>query len=82
MLEIGKIISRQIVGMATRKKQENNNCWGIVEVLVGIVRMILWTNKGKIGRLKLTKIEELISGGDCRGGFMQKQDCENTSYWI
>ena len=27
-------------------------------MLVGIVRLILWTSKGKIGRLKLTKVEE------------------------
>ena len=27
-------------------------------MLVGIVRLILWTSKGKMGRLKLTKVEE------------------------
>ena len=27
-------------------------------MLVGIVRLILWTSKGKIGKLKLTKVEE------------------------
>ena len=30
--------------------------------------MILWANKGDIGRRKLTEIEERILCGDCRGG--------------
>ena len=38
-------------------------------VLVGIVRMILWTNKGEIGRWKLTKVDERTFVGDYRGGF-------------
>ena len=30
--------------------------------------MILWTSEGGIGRWNLTKVEERIFGGDCRGG--------------
>ena len=37
-------------------------------MLVWIARIILGTNKGDVGRGKLTEIEERIFGGDCRGG--------------
>ena len=41
-------------------------------VLVEVVRMILLKSKGGIGRWKLTKVEEKIFGGDCKGGCMHK----------
>ena len=46
-------------------------------MLVRIVKMILWTSKGKIRRWKLTQVEKQTFGGDCRGGCMHNQDCEN-----
>ena len=39
-----------------------------------IVKMILWASKGGIGRWSLG---EKNFGGDCRGGCMHKQGCEN-----
>ena len=46
-------------------------------MLVGIVKMILWTSKGWIGRWKLTEVEERFFGEDCSVGYMHKQGCEN-----
>ena len=56
--------------------------WEIAEVerkvlLVGIVKMILWTIKGLIGRWKLTKVEERIFDGDCGVDCMHKSGFEN-----
>ena len=34
------------------------------------------TSKGKIGRQKLTEVEERIFGRDCSAGYMHKQSCE------
>ena len=39
-------------------------------VLVGIMKMILWTNKCEIGKWKLSKTEKQTFGGDYRGGCM------------
>ena len=47
------------------------------EVLVAVVRVILLKSKGGIGRWKLTKVEEGVFGGDCRGGCIHKEGCEN-----
>ena len=61
--------------MVVRKEREVQNCWGIEEV--GIVRMILWTSKGEIGRWKLIKEEELFFGKDCSVVCVHKMDCED-----
>ena len=42
-----------------------------------IVKMILWTIKGKIGGWKLTKVEKRTFGRDCRGICMHNQGFEN-----
>ena len=39
--------------------------------------MILRTSKAGIGSWKLTKVEQRIFGGDCRGGCMHNEGCEN-----
>ena len=41
-------------------------------VLVRVVRMILWTRKGKIGRWKMTEVEQRTLGWDFGGGCMHK----------
>ena len=46
-------------------------------VLVGIVRMILWTSKGEIGMWELTEKEELFLGKNCSVGCIHKMGCEN-----
>ena len=46
-------------------------------VLVRVVRMVLWTRKGKIGRLKMTEVEQRTLGWDFGGGFMHKYGCQN-----
>ena len=51
--------------------------WKVAEVqrkgvLVGIVKMILQTSKGGIGRWKLPQVEKPNFGGDCRDGSMHK----------
>ena len=49
------------------------SCWDIEEGDVnGIVRTILWTSKGGIGRWKLTEVEERFFGGNCSVDSMQK----------
>ena len=42
----------------------------VKEVLVEVVNMILWTSKGETERWNLTRAEERIFGGDCRGDYM------------
>ena len=39
--------------------------------------MISWISKGGIGKSKLTKVEERIFGGGCRGANMHIQGREN-----
>ena len=46
-------------------------------MLLGIVKMILETSEGGIGRWKLTEVEEHFFGEDCNVACMNKQDCEN-----
>ena len=41
-------------------------------MLVWILRTILLKSKGGKVSSKLTEVEEIIFGGDCRGGCMQK----------
>ena len=41
-------------------------------MLVEIVRMILRTSKGVIGRRKLTEVQKWIFGRDFKGGCMHK----------
>ena len=57
---------------------EVKNCWGIEQMLVGIVRIILLSSKGGIGRWKLTEVKEWVFLGDCWGGCMHIEDCENN----
>ena len=59
--------------MALRKNREEKNSLGIEKaVLMPIVRVILWTSKGGIGRWKLDKVGEQIFGGNCRADSMHK----------
>ena len=46
-------------------------------LLMGNTRMIFRTSKGGIGRCKLTKLEERVFGGNCKGGCMHNQGCKN-----
>ena len=41
-------------------------------MLMGIVKIILGTSKGGIGRWKLTEVEESVFAGDCSVGCMHK----------
>ena len=54
-----------------QKYRELKNCGGLW-VLVGIVRIISWTSKGRTGSWKLTEVEEQIFGEHCRDGCMHK----------
>ena len=57
---------------------EVKSCWGIEEGGISWdCKDDLWTSKGGIGRWKLTELEEQIFVGDCRGGCIHKEDCEN-----
>ena len=49
-------------------------------MLMGIVKMILGTSKGGIGRWKLTEVEESVFAGDCSVGCMHKQGCDNEKH--
>ena len=66
MIEVGKIFLLQIIGMAVRKKREAS------VMLLGIVKMILGTSEGGIGRWKLTEVEEQFFGEDCNVACMNK----------
>ena len=44
---------------------------------MGIVRMILGTSKGGIGRWKIAEVGQLIFGKYCRDGCIYKCGCEN-----
>ena len=66
MIEVGKIFLVQIIGMAVRKKREAS------VMLLGIVKMILETSEGGIGRWKLTEVEEHFFGEDCNVACMNK----------
>ena len=44
-------------------------------MLVGIVRVILYTSKGKIGKEKLTEEDKLFLGKDCSVGCTHKMGC-------
>ena len=46
-------------------------------MLVEILKMILRTSKGGLGRQKIAYVREQIFGEDCRGGCMHKQGCQN-----
>ena len=46
-------------------------------MLVWIVRMILQTSKGEIGKGKLTEEEELFLGKGCNVGCILKMGCKN-----
>ena len=46
-------------------------------VLVGIVRMLLWTSKGEIRKWKLTEDEEPFFGKDYSVRCIHNMGCEN-----
>ena len=56
-----------------RKNKKGRNWWGIEEGSASEgCKNDFWTNKGGIGRWKLSKIDDQIFYGDCRGGFKHK----------
>ena len=78
MFEVGKYFWCRFLGWLYAKR----GWWKIAElyrnrVLKGIVRMILWTSKGEIGKWKLTEEEELFLGKDCSIGCIHKMGYEN-----
>ena len=66
MVEVGKMFLVQIIGMAVHKKREAR------VILLGIVKMILGTSEGGIGRWKLTEVEEQFFGKDYNVACMNK----------
>ena len=59
--------------MVVRKNSKVKKCHGIEEGSVSVdLRTILLKSKGGKVRSKLTEVEEIIFGGDSRGGCMQK----------